>query len=317
MSVKNFFNNQPMDIMNLKIKTCSQTFSMVACASTMLLTVSTACAQDVFVGNWFSPGTIYQITPGGSVSTFTSGDTGEIEGMAFNGMGNLYVADALNNQIDVFTPSGSESTFATGLNSPQGLAFNSAGDLFVANYGNGDIYEYMGGVRSTFATGLTDLGELAFNADGDLFATEKSLNTILEFTPNGTQSTFATGLDIPVGMAFNNVGDMFVANTANEASGAGFVSEITPGGQQTTIVNGLTGPASVTFDQSGDLFVADQTIGAVTEINTNGVVSTFATGLGHDTVLAVQGVVLPVPEPSTTVLVAISGVAFLIRRFKK
>jgi len=290
---------------------------MVACAGTILLMASTARAQNVFVGNWFSPGTIYQITPGGSVSTFTSGDTGEIEGMAFNGMGNLYVADALNNRIDVFTPGGSESTFATGLNAPNGLAFNSAGDLFVADSGNGDIYEYTGGVRSTFATGLTDLGELVFDAAGNLYATEKSLNTIVEFAPNGAPSIFATGLDIPVGMAFNSVGDMFVANTANEASGAGFVSEITPGGQQTTVASGLTGPASVAFDQSGDLFVADQTIGAVTEINTNGVVSTFATGLGHDTVLAVQGVVLPVPEPSTTVLVAISGIAFLVRRLKR
>jgi glucose/arabinose dehydrogenase len=303
--------------MKLKITTWSQTFTIVVCASTVLLAVSTACAQNIFVGNWFSPGAIYQIAPGGSVSTFTSATTGEIEGMAFDQSGNLYTADQLGNRIDVFTPGASESTFASGLNAPNGLAFNSAGDLFVADHGSGNIYEYIGSVRSTFATGLTDLGELAFDPAGNLYASEKSLNTIVEFAPNGTPSTFATGLNIPVGLAFNSAGDLFVANSANEVSGAGSVTEITPGGQRNTIASGLTGPVSLAFDQPGDLFVADQTIGAVTEINTQGVDSTFAIGLGHDTVLAVQGVALPVPEPSSTVLVAIAGVTFILRRFKK
>ena len=305
--------------MKVKITTWSQTFRMVACAGTVLLAVSTACAQNIFVGNWFSPGAIYQITPGGSVSTFTSATTGEIEGMAFDQSGNLYTADALGNQIDVFTPGAAESTFATGLNSPNGLAFNSAGDLFVADHGSGNIYEYIAGVRSTFATGLTDLGELAFDPAGNLYATEKSLNTVVEFAPNGTPSTFATGLNIPVGLAFNSAGDLFVANAANEVSGAGSVIEIAPGGQRSTIASGLTGLhlPHWRFDQSGDLFVADQTIGAVTEIDIHGVASPFATGLGHDTVLAVQGVALPVPEPGTTVLAAMAGAALLVRRFRK
>jgi len=37
-----------------------------------------------------------------------------------------------NDAILVFTPTGTESTFATGLNNPHGLAFDAAGNLFVA-----------------------------------------------------------------------------------------------------------------------------------------------------------------------------------------
>jgi len=45
---------------------------------------------------------------------------------------NLFVSDAGNNAIYQFTPDGTRSTFASGLNSPDYLAFDSAGNLFVA-----------------------------------------------------------------------------------------------------------------------------------------------------------------------------------------
>ena len=70
--------------------------------------------------------------------------------MAFNSAGDLFEADFGTGNIYEFTPSGTRSTFASGLN-PYGLAFNSAGDLFVAD-GGGNIYEFTpGGVKSTFA----------------------------------------------------------------------------------------------------------------------------------------------------------------------
>ena len=44
-----------------------------------------------------------------------------------------FQADGSNN-IYKFTPNGTQSTFASGLNSPAGLAFNSSGDLFEADW---------------------------------------------------------------------------------------------------------------------------------------------------------------------------------------
>ena len=53
---------------------------------------------------------------------------------------------------------------------PTGLAFNSAGDLFEADHGSGNIYEFTpGGTQSTFASGLNAPDGLAFNSAGNLF----------------------------------------------------------------------------------------------------------------------------------------------------
>jgi DNA-binding beta-propeller fold protein YncE len=83
--------------------------------------------------------------------------------LAFNSAGNLFEADYGSGTIYEFTPGGTKSTFASGLNGPIGLAFNSAGDLFEADYGSGNIYEFTpGGVRSTFASSLDGPVPLAF-----------------------------------------------------------------------------------------------------------------------------------------------------------
>ena len=102
-----------------------------------------------------------------------------------------------------FTPSGAQSTFASGLNQPSGLAFDSAGNLFETDYGSGNIYEFTpSGVQSTFASGLNGPQGLAFDSAGNLFETDSGSGNIYEFTPGGAQSTFASGLDNPVGLAF-------------------------------------------------------------------------------------------------------------------
>src|SRR5258708_7177178 len=56
--------------------------------------------------------------------------------------GDLYESDSLSGNIYEFTPGGTRSTFASGLNQPRGLAFNSAGNLFEADYGSSNIYEF-------------------------------------------------------------------------------------------------------------------------------------------------------------------------------
>ena len=43
--------------------------------------------------------------------------------MAFDSSGNLYTSNLGNNTIEMFTPGGPASVFATGLNGPIGLAF--------------------------------------------------------------------------------------------------------------------------------------------------------------------------------------------------
>jgi sugar lactone lactonase YvrE len=117
--------------------------------------------------------TIFKFAPDGTrtvfvgPSAFTS--TQLPAGLAFDASGNLFVTtlgNRPNDAILVFTPTGMESTFATGLNNPHGMAFDAAGNLFVAETirdGGGDILEFTtGGQRIVFASGLNRPEYLTF-----------------------------------------------------------------------------------------------------------------------------------------------------------
>jgi sugar lactone lactonase YvrE len=151
--------------------------------------------------------TIFKVSPGGGISIF-GGAPGQGFGLAFDSMGNLFAADASDQTIFVFTPTGKRSVFVgpsafTSVQGPIGLAFDSAGNLFVSTEGNsgnpgGDaILEFTpAGMEMTFATGLTNNPRgLAFDSAGNLFVAETGIGRsgdILKFTPGGVETVFAT-----------------------------------------------------------------------------------------------------------------------------
>ena len=86
------------------------------------------------------------------------------------------------------------------------LTYASPGDLFESDFGSGNIFEFTpGGTRSTFASGLNGPLGLAFDSAGNLFEADYSSGNIFEFTPGGTRSTFASGLNAPTFLAFEPV----------------------------------------------------------------------------------------------------------------
>ena len=187
---------------------------------------------------------------------------------------NLYVLNYGANSVSQFTPGGTQSTFATGLSSPNCMAFNSVGDLFVGGQYNGIINEITpGGVKSTFATGLQNPFALAFNSMGDLFVANTGANSIIKITPQGVQSTFASGVVEPEGLAFDAAGNLF-ASTGQPGSGT--ITKITPQGAQSTFATGLNYPVGLAINGAGDLFAADFYGNQITEITPGGTQSLFA-----------------------------------------
>jgi hypothetical protein len=71
-----------------------------------------------------SSSNIYEFTPSGSRSTFASGLNWPL-GLAFDGSGNLFVADNNTSNIYEYTPGSNRSTFASGLNGPDDVAFST------------------------------------------------------------------------------------------------------------------------------------------------------------------------------------------------
>jgi sugar lactone lactonase YvrE len=125
--------------------------------------------------------------------------------LAFDNNDNLFVSDFSTNCIYEFTPSGMQSTFASGLDGADGLAFDASGNLFEADIYSDTIYKFTpGGTRSTFASGLYYPRDLAFDGNGNLFVTncQPGYAGIYEFTPTGSRSLFANGVNNPEGLAF-------------------------------------------------------------------------------------------------------------------
>ena len=196
--------------------------------------------------------------------------------------GFLYVSNANTGNIFDYTPSGVQSTFASGLSYPQGLAFDSNDNLFVGNANTGNIYEYTpSGVGSTFASGLSQPDALAFDSNGNLFVSNANTGNIYEYTPSGAGSTFASGLSYPKGLAFDKNGNLFVAN-----ANTGNIFEFTPSGVQSTFASGLSNPDALAFDKNGNLYVANANTGNIFEFTPSGVQSTFASGLSYPQGLA-------------------------------
>src|SRR5213592_1999618 len=84
--------------------------------------------------------------------------------------GDLYEADNSSNTIFKFTPDGTKSAFASGLNRPFGLAFDGSGNLFEGDQFSGTIFKFApDGTKSTFASGLGGPVSLVFDSSGSLF----------------------------------------------------------------------------------------------------------------------------------------------------
>ena len=108
-------------------------------------------------------GNLVKIPAGGGSASVVSPNGltfgGEIDGVALDGAGNLFVSDHANNRIVVITPSAVASVLTinglgTALSEPTGLAFDGAGNLYISDYGNRGVVE----VSRLFVARLTSTG---------------------------------------------------------------------------------------------------------------------------------------------------------------
>ena len=238
-------------------------------------------AGSVFVADTDND-TIRKITPTGVVTTLAgtarlygsadgagaAASFGRPQGVAVDGVGNVFVADTDNNTIRKIEPSGVVTTLAgpgplsgdvgadgTGaaarFDRPFGVAADETGNVFVAD---GSIRKItLAGVVTT----LAGSAELFGSADG-----------------TGAAARFYS----PSGVAVDGAGNVFVADTGNNA-----IRKITPAGVVTTLAGSadgtgaaalFNGPQGVAVDGTGNVFVADTGNNAIRKISTSGVVTT-------------------------------------------
>ena len=210
----------------------------------------------------------------------TSAEINYAEGVAFDASGDMFIADTVNNVVRKVTPSGIISTVA----------------------GDGTA-GYTGDGGSATSAELTGPSSVALDASGDLFIVDPANEVIRKVTPSGVISTYAGNgtpgasgdggpatsaeLHDPQAVAVDALGDVFIADSSNNK-----IRMVSPSGIITTVAGnggfGYTGdggpatdaelsvPSSVCVDASGDLFIADSGNNVAREVNTLGVISTFA-----------------------------------------
>jgi sugar lactone lactonase YvrE len=210
---------------------------------------------------------------GASPITFAQGLSNP-KGLAFDGNGHLFVADASAGILIRFTlPDGTGSVFASGFSSPIGVTFDATGNLFVGESGNGSITKIgQDGSRTTFAIGLGSPAGLAFANNGNLFVSDFAGGVIYRITPDGTKSTFVSGLGFPAGLAFESAGNLFEAD-----SNTGTIFKFAPNGTKTTFASGLGRPYGLAFEDTGNLVVTDNARGATLRYSPAGVQSNIFT----------------------------------------
>jgi glucose/arabinose dehydrogenase len=244
--------------------------------------VTAAHAQNLYISTQIPGGShvIYEYTPSGVQSTYTSGVTNP-RGLAFDSIGNLFATTAhdagpieigkvlkynLRNHVSTF---GSAAKFFF-----EGLAIDIAGNVYVlANddtspTGASTIFQFTpSGERIVFGSLPSQGWGLAFDSGGNLYAAQGPVNfggdpTIYKFAPDGTRTVFAgpdkfaTG-EYPVGLAFDSDGNLFVSIETFGNPGADSIVYFTPTGVGSTFATGLTFPRGLAFDSSGNLFVAE------------------------------------------------------------
>lgn len=264
-------------------------------------------------------------------------------GLAMDGAGNLYVADAGDNRVWMVCSAAARPVMArtvcagagtwtdlagngepgytgdggpaaqAGLNQPGGLALDGAGNLFIADTGNNAIREV------NAATGA--ITTVAGNANGAICAGAS------DGIGDGCPAAEST-LSQPQGVAVDASGDLFLADTGdnairavNAATGAiSIVAGLADGdgddngdGRQAGRT-ALNHPVALAFDAAGDLFLAEAANNRVREIlaveGAIGVHSTIRTVAGTGEAIAAPCATATAPLPAgESALWSPSGVA--------
>jgi streptogramin lyase len=276
-----------------------------AALSFLLLAALTpfAGAQTFFTS--FSGGEIDQVS---SSSSSVFGTTTGPEGMSVDGAGNLYVADDTDNVVYKFSPDGTRTVFASGLNAPSDVAIDAAGYVYVANTNEGTIMKYSpdGMISSVFASLITGPEALTFDLSGNLFVAQAA--GITKYSPDGATSTLFAALPNATTLTF----DSDFTHLYASASSGGVITYYDLDGTAhvfTTSISFIA--ADITFDASGNLFVVDADNDRILKFDSSGNSTTFASFTTEPLSFAL------IPEPATWWLFVVGLCAIVVVRRRR
>jgi sugar lactone lactonase YvrE len=207
-------------------------------------------------------------------------------GIALDGSGNLYIADAANNQVlRVPAGGGQPTTLGIGLNFPSGVAVDSIGDVYIADTNNNRVVEVQAVSALLFpipvAMGLNHPAAVAVDASGNVFIADTGNNRVVEVPKNGMQTVLGSGFNQPTGLAIDSFGNLHVADSGNNRIALVPWKSYSFGAPETEL-GGLNSPTSIAFGSSHNLYIAENNGSQVLE-------SAPSASGGYNTPIAVSG----------------------------
>jgi sugar lactone lactonase YvrE len=223
----------------------------------------------------------------------------------------LFVSSSGSNQVDRYSNSGVfQSSFVSGITSPQGIAFDSSGNFFVATGGSIQKYTVSGTTATlvstwtvSFTTSNPQVHDLVFDSVHNVLyasVTRSNGNDVIATVsglggPTGSAATLTTAVNAPEGLAVNAAGTtLYVANTGTSmilqvdtASGATSTFVANTGGTVFDITFGPSDNAGGTPDLYGTIMAGARSNTVVAwEGTTGALIDTFAGGLNNPAGLA-------------------------------
>jgi YD repeat-containing protein len=214
--------------------------------------------------------------------------------LATDGKGNIWVTDAHNNRLEVFSEKG-EYLKAVGspgsgngqFKEPSGIAADAKGNVWVADTANNRLEEFTESGGFEKAIGSAGSGNGQFNeptgttidAHSNIWIADTKNNRVEEFSEKGAYVTsvgkVGTGdgqLNEPKAVAIDAHGNLLIADSANDR-----IEEFNEKGEYVKTLgslgseNGqLKSPTAVTVDSHGGLWVADGENNRIEEFNERG-----------------------------------------------
>ena len=231
-----------------------------------------------------------------------------LNGVAVDGAGNIYVADSNHNLVKEIVAVGGSIplnptilTLGSGFSKPWSVAVDGAGNVYVADFNNSAVKEMVavgGSIPAsptilTLGSGFSSPRGVAVDGAGNVYVADTFNNAVVEMVAVGgsipaspTILTLGSGFFSPGGLAVDGAGNVYVADTSNSV-----VKEIVAVGGSIpasptilTLGTGFSNPSAVAVDAAGDVYVADSSHSSVKEM-----VAVGGSIPAHPTILTLSG----------------------------
>jgi sugar lactone lactonase YvrE len=205
--------------------------------------------------------------------------------IAFDGRGNMYVANWSGGTVSRVDAAGRTSVFAEVAGSPAGLACDGADNVYVSDYRE-NIYRIgADGSKTVFATGLRTPTGICFARNGDLLVTNRASDELVRVsrTGAGAATVVAGGLRTPVGVAEHADGSIYVTNYG------GGITRIAPDGRVAELGAEFARPGCGIAVFRGEVLAVDNGDGTVKSVGADGKARVVARDLSQPVALAVDG----------------------------